>query len=65
MFLSKIIVYEFSDVYSKSSERLFKENGNANIFITEIDRITNKSITSAKEAKVNISHNWIRTPNFL
>jgi len=64
MFLSKIISYEMSDKMSKSSEILFKKNGNATIFITEIDKVTNKSVTSAQETKVNISHNLIRTPKF-
>ncbi|NML69648.1 hypothetical protein HHL23_07550 [Chryseobacterium sp. RP-3-3] len=62
LFLGQINNYFEDSDKEIQNELAFKLNGNTNIFITTLDKESNKSNTEVKKTKVNISHNFIRSP---
>lgn len=62
LFLGQINSYIKEVSKEINTELVFKLNGNTNIFITEYDKHTNKSITDAKKTKVKISNNFVKQP---
>jgi len=62
IFLSKIEQYTLEEEKEAQNEMVFQLNGEVNVFTTVLDKKNNKTSTEAKKTKVNISHNFIRSP---
>jgi hypothetical protein len=64
MFLRQINLYQENDNQKITNEMLFKDDGILNVeTITETKQPEFNMNYEEKETKVNLSHNWIRTPN--
>ena len=63
MFLRQINLYQEDDNQKITNEMLFKDDGILNVeTITETKQPEFNMNYEEKETKVNLSHNWIRTP---
>ena len=64
MFLRQINLYQEDDNQKITNEMLFKDDATLNVeTITETKQPEFNMNYEEKETKVNLSHNWIRTPN--